>query len=728
MVNRAYFEMIYEMHGEDKLNEIINNVKSVQSIDNLTAVGSKPYVYLFISKLLELFRVKSVFDPFAIISSPCLIIPNLNPSGYCRSNLDHESITNVFPEYRNTFFLKDLLYSQYEETIDCDFVLSFPPFALRIPQSISDFKQMDYTISLIVNCLDVIKENGRMLFLVAPSFFFKDREKETIKQLGLNVEAVFSLKSNAISPWTNIASYLVLLSKRPIKSTFVCELSEDKDSNQIILENFREGRNGRFLQLGYFTEFERFRSIRALSDVIEIDKASQKFGFAPTRLIDISTKIDLLKEERADLVTHFPNTIYLPKIGNSPVVCNTSSMHIKPRNYYRIQLDESKANALYVANFLNTELGRKIRSSMEIGSTIMQIPKSELINCKVFLPDIPKQSTILDLNSKIEETSIKLDEIKRKLWKEPGSSMALSKELLSINREEKLVDWIDILPFPISSILWLYYTNKEPEKRLEHLFHFFEAFSEFLSMIILSALIQDKEFYKKECHKWVTTDEKFKEWYLRATFGSWNVLLGKLSKAVREHLSDEERKENCRILFGNPDNSFLNIIQSKGLIRILNDVCDLRNSWKGHGGVMDEAESIRRSKTLEIQLHELRRIMADGFENVKIITPGKSSFEDGVFSYNTKELVGARIPFNETMVQSIIPLDRKKLYLSHAYQVKPIELLPFIKYVEKTNAIYFYMSIESKNVRWVSYHFDKESELKQPADDELFKAFDFLKA
>lgn len=74
-------------------------------------------------------------------------------------------------------------------------------------------------------------------------------------------------------------------------------------------------------------------------------------------------------------------------------------------------------------------------------------------------------------------------------------------------------------PFPISSILWRYYATKDNGKKIEHLFHFFEAFSEFLSMLILSALMQDKEFYKEENHKWIGKDEKFQNWYLRATFG-----------------------------------------------------------------------------------------------------------------------------------------------------------------------------------------------------------------
>ena len=28
-------------------------------------------------------------------------------------------------------------------------------------------------------------------------------------------------------------------------------------------------------------------------------------------------------------------------------------------------------------------------------------------------------------------------------------------------------------------------------------------------MIMLSAFVQDKEFYKQECHKWINSDEKF---------------------------------------------------------------------------------------------------------------------------------------------------------------------------------------------------------------------------
>ena len=84
-------------------------------------------------------------------------------------------------------------------------------------------------------------------------------------------------------------------------------------------------------------------------------------------------------------------------------------------------------------------------------------------------------------------------------------------------------------------------------------------------------------------------------------------------------------------------------------------------------------------------------------------------------------------PFREIQITTRLGLEKKKLYLINSEFSNPIPLLPFIKYEELNHAIYFYTSIESKYVRWVSYHFDKEAELTQPADNDLFKAFDFLK-
>jgi len=523
------------------------------------------------------------------------------------------------------------------------------------------------------------------------------------------------------------SSNLILVSKKVKEKTFVAEISQDDTTNKTILQNFRNQKEGKAIQLGCFVDITKFKSLNALVSEKEMQELVKRIGYPPILLTDISISINALKGDNSEEVEHLINSIYLPKVGNSPVVASLSELKIKPKNYYQIQLDETKANAIYVANYFNTPVGKKLRESLEVGAVIPQISKSQLTKCICFLPDLTTQAELIEVDNKIQQFTFRLDELKRNLWKHPKSYKSIVKELKSINQEEKLENWIDKLPFPISSILWRYYATKDNSKKIEHLFHFFEAFSEFLSMLMLSTLVQDKQFYKEESHKWIGKDEKFQNWYLRATFGNWNNLTSNVSKAIRAYLTENDKKEYCKTLFGNPSEAFLSMNTSKGIVNVLFEVANLRNKWKGHGGITCEEENNQRVLTLEQQLNEFRKYIADAFEDTRMLSPSTSSFEDGIFTFNAKELIGARTPFNEITIKSLIPLDRKKLYLSNSQQTKPLELLPFIKFIEASDAIYFYTSIESKDVRWVSYHFDKEAELKQPADNELFKAFDFLK-
>ena len=346
----------------------------------------------------------------------------------------------------------------------------------------------------------------------------------------------------------------------------------------------------------------------------------------------------------------------------------------------------------------------------------------------MYLPNIEMQSEIAEINKKIDKFSSHLEELKQSLWKHPKNYKSISKEIKNINTEDKLEDWIETLPFPLSSILWRYHATKDNGKKIEHLFHFFEALSEFFSMIMLSALVKNQDFYAQECHKWINKDENFKDWYLRATFGHWNNLTSSLSKETRAYLNaDKDTQDFCKQIYGNPDPAFLNMLTSRDIGHILNKVRERRNDWKGHGGITGEEESKKRVAFLEQNLNELRKYIADGFEDAKVISAKQGEFEEGVFTFTVKELVGAKSPFREVEIRSLIALDKKKLYLVHSNQTQPVELLPFIKFVEDSDAVYFYTSIKSKNVRWVSYHFEKEPEINELAESDLFKAFEFLK-
>jgi hypothetical protein len=720
-------ELIGATLGVEKLDGLFQDRELISNLSNTYSITPPTYVFKFIEELIKTENKKSILDPWITVSSPSLYIQADNIFGTCLNQTEFEIIKSLFKEKSQSIKLGNTLDELSKSTQKFELVLSFPPIGMQMQHINGEKSPFDFATTLLLTCGEHLAQEGKLIFLVSNSFLIDDKGKEALNKQGLFVDAVFTIPSGAFAPMTNIPANLILISKQNKEKTFVAEISQDDTTNKTILQNFKNQKEGKAIQLGCFVNFGEFKSLNTLISEKEMQELVKRIGYPPILLTEIFLSINALKGENADEVDHLPNSIYLPKIGNSPVVASLSELKIKPKNYYQIQLDETKANAIYVANYFNTAVGKKLRESLVVGAAMPQISKSQLQRCVFFLPDLSTQAELIEVDSKIQQFTFRLDELRRNLWKQPKNHKSISKELKTLNQEDKLENWIDKLPFPISSILWRYYATKDNSKKIEHLFHFFEAFSEFLSMIMLSALVQDKEFYKTESHKWIDKEVKFQNWYLRATFGNWNILTSRLSKAIREYLSENDTKDYCKNLFGNPTEAFLSMITSKGIVNVLIEVANLRNKWKGHGGITNEEENNQRILTLEQQLNEFRKHIADAFEDTRMLSPTTSSFEDGIFTFNAKELIGARTPFNEITIKSLIPLDRKKLYLCNSEQTKPLELIPFIKFVEATDAIYFYTSIESKDVRWVSYHFDKEAELKQPADNELFKAFDFLK-
>lgn len=723
-------ELIATTQGQKKLDQILTSEKLLQNLTDAHLITPPTYVLNFIFEIAKTVNPKTQLDPWVTLSSPIIHGQTENGTAFHVNPKEVELIKTVFPDNKSNVILGDSFNELSKLKNSFEFISSFPPFGMQKEPIIINGQKTssDYASALLLKSAMLLTEDGIGVFLLAPSFLFNKSVKRNLKALNISIVAVISVPSGALAPLTSISSNLVVFSKKHTDKTFVAEITPDERTNKIVFDNYKNRRESKAIQLGTLVDFGNFTSLQALVSEKEMQEMVKRIGYPPINLTDIALKINTLKTDIPDEVNHLPNSIYLPKVGNSPVVTKPSAMKIKPKNYYQIPLNNEKANAAFAANYFNSQIGKKLRESMGVGSVILQISKYQLSNCTLHLPDLNTQSELIALDNKIEQFSLRLEELKRNLWRQPKSYKTIQKDLNRINQEEKLEHWIDTLPFPISSILWHYYATKENIKKVEHLFHFFEALSEFFSMLMLSALVQDKEFYKQECYKWIETDEKFKDWYLRADFGGWNKLTSRLAKATRVYLADKEKKDFCKSIYGNPTEAFLNMLTSKGIVNILSEVAGLRNHWKAHGGITSEEGNKQRVIKLEQHLNKLRKLIADGFEDTRMIAPMKGEFEEGIFTFTGRELVGAKSPFREESVESLIPLDKKKLYLTHTNQSKPVELLPFIKYVESSDACYFYTSIESGNVRWVSYHFDKDPEISQPVDNELQKAFELLKS
>lgn len=714
--------------GDEEFDRILQDKEILSNLPNRNLIISPFYVLDFIQELIKNESKKSIYDPWLTITSPILYIEEETLNGTCINKTDLDTIKAIFKDKSSNFKTGNNLKVLSISNEKFDIVLSFPPFGLRTESINGSKSPFDLGATLLLESGEKIEDNGKLIFLVSNSFLMNERSKKALKEKELFVDAVFALPAGTFAPTTNISTSIIVISKKVNEKTFVAEISKENTINNVILQNFKTQKEGKTNQLGSFVDLNEFKSFNALLAEKEMQELGKRIGYLPSSLTEISISINVLKSNNLEEIEHLPNSIYLPKIGNSQAFSSLSELKIKPKNYHQIQLDETKANSIYIANYFNTSVGKKLRRSLETGGYIPQISKTELLKCLLFIPDFNTQSEIVEVDIKIQQLAIKLEELNRNLWNQPRKYQSINKEVKTINNEENLENWIDKLPFPISSILWLYYATIEKDKKIEHLFNFFEAFSEFMSMLILSALINDKEFYTRESYRWTKKPAHFKEWYLRTDFGSWNMLLADLSKSVRVFLGNKETHDLCLGLFSHPSIEFLEIIQSSKIFNILDEVRVLRNNWKGHTGITPRNIQ-SRVDTLEQHLNHLRREIGDGFESVSILSSAKDAhFEDGIGTYTARNLVGAKSPFRQVKVQTTMMLDRKKLYLKTSESSDPIELLPFIKYNEEYEAIYFYSKIESMDVRWISYHFDKEADIKRPIGIELSKAFDFLKS
>ena len=204
------------------------------------------------------------------------------------------------------------------------------------------------------------------------------------------------------------------------------------------------------------------------------------------------------------------------------------------------------------------------------------------------------------------------------------------------------------------------------------------------------------------------------------------MLLARLSKAVRTLHQDKDLGPVLSKAFGNPSQDFVELVSSKKLQPLLDKARTFRNKWKGHGGLASDQENERRLLQAEELLVDLRKVIESGFSRCKIISPGSNTYSKGEYRYNATELVGTRMPFTQVTVKTIHPMDTELLYLIHEGSNRPVELLPFIKFKQEQRACYFYSSIESTQVRYVSYHYDQQSELVEELGERIQEALNVL--
>jgi len=563
--------------------------------------------------------------------------------------------------------------------------------------------------------------DGRGIYVVSPRFFFRSRKntiRDNLHKLGIRLEAAFFLPSGTYDPFTSLPTYLIVTSVGEQENLFIGKLTGSKGHDKSVLKRFKSGDSTHSANAGRFVDFQSFEGLPHIEATENADRIIKKNKNTPFHMKEISKEINFVIAGTGNEFSVDPNAIYLPLIGKGPIQISIADLTMKHQNYAQIIVSEDIADPFFLAKFLSTGEGKILLETVRSDTLIPKITKARLNQLTVPLPSISIQNEVVETHKEIMEREAELLILRSNLWTNVDKVKEINAALPQQGAESGFSNWSETLPFPLASILRAAKTVGDDHKRkYEILIHFFEATSQFIATILLSAVHRDDSLFARERERFskaLTNNNKTTE---RADFGTWICIAEVFAKTFRNIWKKEDSRPFVHRLLSTDNESVVSFLISKRLIELLKEAAEMRNSWQGHTGIVGVEEGKRRLQFTEGLLERFQEEIGSVFTEYELIVPSSMVLVDGIYNITVELAVGALYPFEKVKRESQDGLEAGSFYLAGRDHNSPLKLLPFIKMMPSPksydNACYFYNRIEKGGqdiVRFVSYHFESESE------------------
>jgi hypothetical protein len=294
-----------------------------------------------------------------------------------------------------------------------DLIIGNLPFGMPGREWIDKDKEIN--IKTRANWIDIFKslfslnDLGYGIYIIESIHRSKEwlKFQEQLRKKGFFVNAIFNAPQGILRPLTYLQPNLIIISKKDNPQLFIAELNS-LESLDTIINNFKNLFNSESLDSGVLINEDDFRGFSQYKITSEINALEAQYkNYKKYKLKDVALEIILGNMKKA--FKDRPNSIYLPKIGTSPVVSRLSDLKIKQQNYFQIVLDENIVKNEYLELFFRSALGKITLKILTTGGFIPHINKTFLLEAYVLIPNFKEQETLVTSTKKLALLKEKVD-------------------------------------------------------------------------------------------------------------------------------------------------------------------------------------------------------------------------------------------------------------------------------------------------------------------------------
>jgi hypothetical protein len=585
-----------------------------------------------------------------------------------------------------------------------------PPVVVRVGER---SLRVSETYAMVAQAARQLAASGE-LAIVLPESFFSDARRAAralLVEAGVHPNSVLALPRSGFA--STVAMSLVLFDRKRHDDLFLAELQPSTDMSALV-DNLRSRRSARLAALGRVVDASAFRSWSGLVLTEEINRQARAVGLVPVPFAELCRTITAIRPD-AKVETAVTNAVYVPSVGFGLASTSMAEMHAKVEPFLRLEVEEDQADAEYVAAFLNTPLGRSVRQALASG-TIPRLSPGAIRSGTAFLPPTRgHQQATMAVDRRLRELGQAVATLRRRLWDDPLRARTVNTELRSLVEGDGLDRWRDALPFPLASVLWRYDAEDDPEAKCRYLVHFFEALTLLLVDMHWSGLQHEPGGLGKARRSDGPPDP-----YARASIGVWGDLLARLAKRTRELIGRD--RALASELFRVSEIERLERIASAALgSTIKEEAATYRNTWIGHSARVRDEEWQRRLALAEGTLVKVREGLGDAFDGWELVRAGRGGNHGGVISLSVERVTGPQRAFRRSTVELQDWPIEGRLYMLEGGATAALALSPLLALkrgpASTEDACYFFDRLEGDSVRWVSFHFEGEPELRDSAPE-----------